>query len=68
MNFSINFIFLFYILINNSICHQIQQTLFKQINETHFECDKGKNILEVRKINDDFCDCSDGSDETSIIF
>ena len=68
MNFSINLIFLFYILLNNSTCHQIQQILFKKINETHFECDNGAKILEVHKINDDYCDCIDGSDETSIIF
>ncbi len=35
------------------------------LNETHFSCDKGQNILDMNKFNDDFCDCKDGSDENS---
>jgi len=35
------------------------------VNDTHFICDDGKNILDVDKFNDDFCDCKDGSDENS---
>ena len=35
------------------------------INNTHFSCDNGENILELEKFNDDFCDCLDGSDENS---
>ena len=36
-----------------------------QINKTHFSCDEGNNILDIIKLNDDFCDCADGADENS---
>lgn len=35
------------------------------LNDTHFSCDDGENILDLDKFNDDFCDCRDGSDENS---
>lgn len=35
------------------------------LNDTHFSCDNGENILDLDKFNDDFCDCKDGSDENS---
>lgn len=39
----------------------------KIFNSTHFSCDKGNKILDMGKLNDDFCDCQDGSDENSKI-
>ncbi len=45
--------------------HRIQYTSFIQLNQTHFKCDEGKNILELSKVNDDYCDCADGTDESS---
>lgn len=38
------------------------------LNDTHFSCDDGENILDLDKFNDDFCDCKDGSDENSILY
>ena len=35
------------------------------LNSTHFSCDEGSNIFEIKKFNDDFCDCIDGADENS---
>jgi hypothetical protein len=35
------------------------------LNDSHFSCDDGENILDLDKFNDDFCDCRDGSDENS---
>lgn len=35
------------------------------VNITHFSCDNGENILSKNKVNDDFCDCVDGTDENS---
>ena len=35
----------------------------KVLNETHFSCDNEKNILNLDRINDDSCDCDDGTDE-----
>jgi len=37
----------------------------KNFNNTHFTCDKGNNILDYERLNDDSCDCEDGSDENS---
>jgi hypothetical protein len=37
----------------------------KLLNKTHFSCDDEKNILNINKFNDDYCDCLDGSDENS---
>jgi protein kinase C substrate 80K-H len=32
------------------------------INSTHFTCDKNRT-LHINNINDNYCDCDDGSDE-----
>lgn len=37
----------------------------KILNSTHFSCDNGTNILNLKNFNDDFCDCQDGADENS---
>ena len=39
------------------------QVFINMINSTHFSCDKNTKILPKEKLNDDFCDCEDGSDE-----
>eukprot|EP00802_Teleaulax_amphioxeia_P031363 Tamp_34559.p1 GENE.Tamp_34559~~Tamp_34559.p1 ORF type:complete len:127 (-),score=13.01 Tamp_34559:132-512(-) len=31
--------------------------------ERRFKCDQGLVVLPVSKVNDDYCDCEDGSDE-----
>ena len=67
-----------FIVINSIICDVTISKLNKDVlkdfenykvaiflNETHFSCDHGENILDLDKFNDDFCDCKDGSDENS---
>ena len=39
------------------------QIYINGINTTHFSCDNGKKILSFEKLNDNYCDCEDGSDE-----
>ena len=47
---------------NNDIS---KQTYIKTINSTHFSCDNGQKILSLEKVNDNYCDCDDGSDENT---
>ena len=44
---------------NNGVNHIYINT----INSTHFSCDNNKKILSFEKLNDNYCDCEDGSDE-----
>jgi len=37
-----------------------EQSLYKG---TEFKCKDGSKILTINKLNDDYCDCNDGSDE-----
>lgn len=37
----------------------------QKLNDTHFACDGNLTVLDLSKINDDYCDCEDGSDENS---
>ena len=39
------------------------QTFINKINSTHFSCDNGDVVLPLSSLNDDYCDCNDGSDE-----
>ena len=39
------------------------QIYINKINSTHFSCDNNTKIYPIEKLNDDFCDCEDGSDE-----
>ena len=39
------------------------QIYINKINSTHFSCDQEKKILSLDKLNDNYCDCEDGSDE-----
>lgn len=41
------------------------QIYIKKINSTHFSCDNNQKILSLEKLNDDYCDCQDGSDENT---
>lgn len=35
------------------------------LNKTHFSCDNNTLIFPITSLNDDYCDCTDGSDETT---
>ena len=41
----------------------VNQTFINKINSTHFSCDNGDVVLPLSSLNDDYCDCNDGSDE-----
>lgn len=36
--------------------------------DKEFICFDGSRVLSADKVNDDYCDCSDGSDEPGIAF
>jgi len=58
---------LFFLLILISAIFTFSQKLqINLFNKTHFSCDNGKNFFHFSKLNDDFCDCADGADESSI--
>lgn len=35
----------------------------RQVRRRRFVCDAGKRKLPLKRVNDNFCDCGDGSDE-----
>ena len=41
---------------------QIKPTI---LNKTHFSCDNNTSIFPLTSLNDDYCDCKDGSDEST---
>ena len=41
----------------------VNQIYINTINSSHFSCDNNKKILSFEKLNDNYCDCEDGSDE-----
>ena len=43
--------------------YESNQILITLINSTHFSCDNQNKILSLEKLNDNYCDCEDGSDE-----
>jgi hypothetical protein len=43
----------------------LQRLPINLFNKTHFTCDDGRKFFHFSKLNDDYCDCSDGTDESS---